>query len=141
MALITRDQFLGAKPPHKIVPTYLGDVRVQGLSLIARNALVDAYLGNIEAVKVYEEDQAKPESERQGIAKATLIDQYALTMIFAIADEHGDPMFGIDDLGVFEQMDHLTLKRLYDAFSALNDAPTAEAITAKKKRSAKTPQR
>lgn len=97
------------------VPEWNDTVFVRALSMVNRMKLMDAINANFEAHTEWKEDQEKPEDQRQGIARVDILDQAILTLLFAICDEQGELLFGIDDYDLLAKFDYPTVLSLWAA--------------------------
>lgn len=117
--LLTRAAILAAPVPttEVAVPEWGGSVLIRALSAKSRMLLLDAIYLNDAGHTAWQEDQAKPEDEREGVARVDLFDQSILTVIFGIVDGTGEPMFSIADYDAFAALDYNTIVRLWSAMN------------------------
>lgn len=99
------------------VPEWGGSVLIRALSAKSRVLLLDAIYANDAAHTAWQEDQAKPEDEREGLARVDLYDQSILTVIHGIVDEAGEQMFSIADYDAFASLDYNTMVHLWSAMN------------------------
>lgn len=116
------------------VPEWGGSVLIRALSIKARILLHDAIALNEAAHSAWREDQAKPEDEREGLARVDLYDQAILTVIHGIVDETGAQMFSVEDYDRFADLNYNTMVSLWVSMNNLHRTDHA----AEKKSSAST---
>ncbi|KQO06903.1 hypothetical protein ASF09_11625 [Sphingomonas sp. Leaf242] len=97
-------------------------------------ALLDAIYANDAEHTAWKEDQAKPEADREGLARVDLYDQSILTVIHAIVDETGEQVFTVDDYDRFAAIDYDVIKNIWVAVT-MHSRRDPEAL---KKNSGKT---
>ncbi|WP_156359345.1 phage tail assembly chaperone [Sphingomonas sp. Leaf242] len=134
--LLSREAILAAPvvTTEVEVPEWGGSVLVRALSLKARMALLDAIYANDAEHTAWKEDQAKPEADREGLARVDLYDQSILTVIHAIVDETGEQVFTVDDYDRFAAIDYDVIKNIWVAVT-MHSRRDPEAL---KKNSGKT---
>lgn len=121
MTLLSREAILAAKAPYREinVPELGGKVRVRGLSVKSRVKLLDAIYDNEIAHTSWKQDQAKPEGERDGVARVDLYDQAVLTVLVGIVDANGEQMFDFDDYEWFASFDYDVIAAIWSAMNNL----------------------
>jgi len=120
--LLSREAILAAPvvTTEVEVPEWNGSVRIRALSAKSRVVLLDAIYANSNAHDAWQEDQAKPESERTGVARVDLYDHSILSVIHGIVDEKGERMFSLEDYDAFTELDYQTIVHLWTAMNELH---------------------
>lgn len=125
MPLLTRADMLAAKLPHRDVPVpELGQdavVRVQQMSVNTRAAFFERIRLHNVANLAWEDDQDKPEDERENVAKPDDLDTALLSIINSIVDEDGKLLFAEADMPIFNEWSNNAVTRIYEAVVELNN--------------------
>jgi hypothetical protein len=123
--LFSRADCLAAKLPHVdvLVPEMGEDVavRIQQMSVNTRATYLERIRQSQAAVHLYEDDQDKPEAEREGLTKPADLDIAVLAIVMSAVDEQGTRLFNDDDMALFETWSSNAVTRLYEAVISIND--------------------
>lgn len=123
--LFNRADCLAAKLPHVdvLVPEMGEDVavRIEQMSVNTRATYLERIRQNRQEINAYDDDQDKPEDERQGLAHPPELDVAVLAIVMSAVNQDGERMFSEDDILLFETWSSNAVTRLYEAVISIND--------------------
>jgi hypothetical protein len=137
--LFSRADCLAAKLPHVdvLVPEMGEDVavRIQQMSVNTRATYLERIRAYHQEINAYEDDQDKPEDEREGLTKPANLDVGVLAIVVSAVDEAGTRMFSDDDMPLFENWSANVVTRLYHTVIDINNYRefAAEVVEREKK--------
>jgi hypothetical protein len=112
---LTADQILASPIPVREVevPEWGGTVLVRSLSPRARIAIIEVLHADRDAMTAYDEDQAKPVEDREGLSKPTAHDDSIMSVIFCVVGEDKRPLFTMEHYDRFLDLSYATIEAIY----------------------------